>query len=46
VKWTMPIRDWGMALNQFAIYFGDRVPFNWKCHLHKIFYRVRTFDAT
>ena len=28
VKWTMPIRDWGMALNQFAIYFGDRVPFN------------------
>jgi transposase-like protein len=28
VKWTMPIRDWGMALNQFAVYFGDRVPFN------------------
>jgi transposase-like protein len=27
-KWTMPIRDWGMALNQFAIYFGERVPFN------------------
>lgn len=27
-KWTMPIRDWGMALNQFAIYFGDRVQFN------------------
>jgi transposase-like protein len=27
-KWTMPIRDWGMALNQFAIYFGkERVPF-------------------
>lgn len=25
-KWTMPIRDWGMALNQFALYFGDRVP--------------------
>ena len=25
-KWTMPIRDWGAALNQFAIYFGDRVP--------------------
>jgi len=24
VKWTMPIRDWGMALNQFAIYFGER----------------------
>ena len=27
-KWTMPIRDWGMALNQFAIYFGDRVQFD------------------
>ena len=25
-KWTMPLRDWGAALNQFAIYFGDRVP--------------------
>ncbi|MBN2403918.1 MAG: IS256 family transposase [Spirochaetes bacterium] len=25
-KWTMPIRDWGTALNQFAIYFGERVP--------------------
>jgi transposase-like protein len=27
-KWTMPIRDWGRALNQFAIIFGkERVPF-------------------
>jgi len=27
-KWTMPIRDWGLALNQFAIEFGkERVPF-------------------
>ena len=27
-KWTMPIRDWGKALNQFAIQFGnERVPF-------------------
>jgi putative transposase len=27
-KWTMPIRDWGQALNQFAIEFGKgRVPF-------------------
>ena len=25
-KWTMPIRDWGLALNQFAIFLGaDRV---------------------
>ena len=27
-KWTMPIRAWGQALNQFAIEFGkERVPF-------------------
>jgi transposase-like protein len=27
-KWTMPIRDWGQALNQFALEFGkERVPF-------------------
>lgn len=25
-KWTMPIRDWKAALNQFIIFFGDRVP--------------------
>jgi transposase-like protein len=26
-KWTMPIRDWVAALNQFAIIYGeDRVP--------------------
>jgi len=25
-KWTMPFRDWGSALNQFAIIYGDRVP--------------------
>jgi transposase-like protein len=26
-KWTIPIRDWGAALNQFAIIYGeDRVP--------------------
>jgi putative transposase len=24
-KWTMPIRDWKAALNQFVILFGDRV---------------------
>ena len=23
-KWTMPIRDWGLAYSQFAIYFEDR----------------------
>jgi transposase-like protein len=27
-KWTMPIKNWGMSLNQFAIMFGnERVPF-------------------
>ncbi len=25
-KWTMPIKNWGQVLNQFAIFFGDRVP--------------------
>ncbi len=25
-KWTMPIRNWGPAMNQFAIMFGDRLP--------------------
>ena len=25
-KWTMPIRDWKQALNQFAIRFSDRFP--------------------
>jgi len=25
-KWTMPLRDWGGALNQFAVIYGSRVP--------------------
>lgn len=25
-KWTMPLKNWGAALNQFVIYFGERVP--------------------
>ena len=25
-KWTMPIRNWGKAINQFAILYGDRMP--------------------
>ena len=25
-RWTMPLRDWGAAVNQFAIFYGDRVP--------------------
>jgi putative transposase len=27
-KWTMPIKDWKAALNQFAIRFDDRFPEN------------------
>ena len=26
-KWTMPIREWTQALNQFAILFSDRITF-------------------
>ena len=25
-KWTMPIKNWGEALHQFAVIYGDRVP--------------------
>lgn len=25
-KWTMPARNWGKAINQFAILYGDRMP--------------------
>jgi len=25
-KWTMPLRDWGVAMNQFSILFKERVP--------------------
>jgi putative transposase len=25
-KWTMPISNWGAAINQFAIIYGDRMP--------------------
>lgn len=24
-KWTMPVRDWGLAYSQFAIFFEDRL---------------------
>jgi putative transposase len=27
-KWTMPIKDWASALNQFTIIFENRVPVN------------------
>lgn len=25
-RWTMPVRDWSAAMNQFAILFDGRVP--------------------
>lgn len=28
-KWTMPIRDWKLALSQFSILFNDRFPLSW-----------------
>lgn len=28
-KWTMPIKNWKGALNQFAIMYADRFPANW-----------------
>jgi putative transposase len=27
-RWTMPVRDWSAALNQFALLFDGRVPMN------------------
>lgn len=28
-KWTMPIRNWKLALSQFSILFSDRFPLSW-----------------
>jgi putative transposase len=25
-KWTMPVRNWGTALNQLAVLYADRMP--------------------
>ncbi|MDR1301464.1 MAG: hypothetical protein LBK43_03225 [Treponema sp.] len=25
-KWSMPIKDWGAARNQFGVFFGEWVP--------------------
>ena len=36
-RWTMPIKDWGLAVNQFAILFDGRVP---GFHLHTFYDRV------
>lgn len=27
-RWTMPVLNWGVAIQQFAIFLGDRVPIN------------------
>lgn len=24
-KWTMPVRDWGLIINQMSVYFGERM---------------------
>jgi hypothetical protein len=38
-KWTTPMRDWGAALNQFAIIYGEkRTPMIYRLHknIHKL----------
>ena len=42
-RWTMPIRDWGSAMNQFAILYGDRVCRYESSRLHKNIYRLARF---
>ena len=40
-RWTMPIKEWVLAVNQFAILFDGRVPVLIKpCYLHKILDKV------
>lgn len=38
-KWTMPIRNWRLAMNHFVIEFDERIN-NSVRNLHRIFYRV------
>ena len=39
--WTMPIKDWVPAVNQFAILLTGVFPFIINlCHLHRIYDRV------
>jgi hypothetical protein len=33
-EWTMPIKDWGAALNQFALFFGGGFR-SYEFYLHK-----------
>jgi len=35
-KWILPIRDWGMILQQFLIIFEEDTEFKPRC-LHKVF---------
>ncbi len=35
-KWTIPIKDWGNALNQFAIHLEGRIEVSPKTPIHKI----------
>jgi putative transposase len=42
-RWTMPIKNWSGAMNQFAVLFEGRVPMGElsQTHLHRILLRVR-----
>jgi putative transposase len=37
-KWTMPFKNWGAALNQFAVIYGGESPVE-KTELHKKCYK-------
>ncbi len=40
-KWTMPLKDWRMAMSRFIIEFGDRrTVTSEKRHLHRILNRL------
>jgi len=39
-KWSMPLRDWKPAINQFMIMFPDRMPSKFNRGLHGLFYTL------
>ena len=42
-RWTMPIKNWSGALNQFAILFEGRMP--WMASAQTYLHRIRTLGA-
>ena len=41
-KWSMPLRDWKQAINQFMMLFPDRMPIKFNGGLHRFFYTLIT----